>query len=374
MFKIKHGIYVSLIILLVTVSYASTNPGESSTPLGVSPKEEVNASAQPLAAEQVVPPTVPAIPKEMPQELSGDQRNPVRAGDPEAVVHAAPGDGDGINAGKPAKRKVSAGIVSMPASDRRVVDAAIREATRRPGNSVNSESKTVYAYTPDAIYTLYGAPGRVIDIQLQPGEKLSGPVIAGDTVRWVVGTSISRNGAGTVTHVLVKPIQPGIETNFIITTDRRSYHLFAKSLARNFLPSVSWTYPHDEMAKFDAYNPDGQSSVDMLAANDISPDRLNFKYRINPEDKYSWTPIRVFDDGTKTYVQMSPDMKNTEAPVLFIKGKEGLNLVNYRVKGDYFVVDRLFEEGEMRCGKDDVVRIRRGSETAGKNPWSFFGS
>jgi len=374
MFKVKHGIYVSLIILLVTVSYASTNPGDSSTPLGVSPKEEVKASAQPLAAEQVVPPTVPAIPKEMPQELSGDQRNSARAGEPEAAVHAASGEGDGINAGKPAKRKVPAGIVSMPASDRRVVDAAIREATRRPGNSVNSESKTVYAYTPDAIYTLYGAPGRVIDIQLQPGEKLSGPVIAGDTVRWVVGTSISRNGAGTVTHVLVKPIQPGIETNFIITTDCRSYHLFAKSLARNFLPSVSWTYPHDEMAKFDAYNPDGQSSVDMLAANDISPDRLNFKYRIKPEDKYSWTPIRVFDDGTKTYVQMSPDMKNTEAPVLFIKGKEGLNLVNYRVKGDYYVVDRLFEEGEMRCGKDEVVRIRRGSETAGKNPWSFFGS
>ena len=261
-------------------------------------------------------------------------------------------------------------LVCLPcrATDKRVVDTAIREATQRPANSASSESKTVYSYTPDAIYTLYGAPGRVIDIQLQPGEKLSGPVIAGDTVRWVVGTTVSRNGASAVTHVLVKPIQAGLETNFIITTDRHSYHLIAKSLNRNFLPTVSWTYPHEEMAKFDAYNQDGQASSDMLAAGDISPDRLNFKYKIKPEDDYAWTPIRVFDDGSKTYIQMSPEMKNTEAPAFFIKEKGGLNLVNYRVRGDYYVVDRLFEEGEFRCGKDEIVEIRK------DRPWSLFGS
>jgi type IV secretion system protein VirB9 len=374
MFTLKHGIYVSLTILLVTVSYASTNSGDSQTPLGVVPKGEVAGTPQVPATDPAVTPTVPAIPGEMPQGLSDTRQTPGTTSDTETVAPAASSGSDGAEIEKPARKRASASIIAMPTQDRRVVDTAIREATRRPGNSVNSEGKTVYAYTPDGIYTLYGAPGHVIDVQLQPGEKLSGPVIAGDTVRWVVGTSISRNGAGTVTHVLVKPIQSGIETNIIITTDRRSYHLFARSLSRNFLPTVSWTYPHDEMAKLDAYNPEGQSSADMLAAGDISPDRLNFKYRIKSDDKYSWTPVRVFDDGTKTYVQMSPDMKNTEAPVLFIKGKEGLNLVNYRIKGDYYVVDRLFEEGEMRCGKDEIVRIRRGSETAGKNPWPFFGS
>lgn len=370
MFKVRYAIYASLIALLVTVAYAGTNSGELPAPLGVAPKVDVKETVQPPSSEQAVTPTVPAIPQEMPQELA----ETAQLQETDTSTHVASGERETVKVRKAAKKKTAAELFTMPAGDRRVVDAAMREATRRPGNSANSESKTVYAYTPDAIYTLYGAPGRVIDVQLQPGEKLSGPVIAGDTVRWVVGTSISRNGAGTVTHVLVKPIQSGIETNFIITTDRRSYHLFAKSLNRNFLPTVSWTYPHDEMAKFDAYNPDGQSSADLLAGNDISPDRLNFKYKIKPEDKYSWTPIRVFDDGTKTYVQMSPDMKKTEAPVLFIKGKEGLNLVNYRVKGDYYVVDRLFEEGELRCGKDEIVKIRRGSKTTVKNPWSFFGS
>jgi type IV secretion system protein TrbG len=106
-------------------------------------------------------------------------------------------------------KKTNEDSFPMPAADRKVVDRAVREATQRPLNAANSESKTVYAYTPDSIYTLYGAPGRVIDIQLQPGEKLSGPVIAGDTVRWVVGTTNSRNGASAITHVLVKPIMAG---------------------------------------------------------------------------------------------------------------------------------------------------------------------
>lgn len=364
MFKVKYAIYVSLIALLVTVSYASTNPGDSPAPLGVIPKEEAKEAVQPAATGQTVTPTVPAIPQEMPQELT-EAPQPQET---EAAAHVASGESGTVKGRKAARKETTSELFTMPAHDRRIVDTAIRDATQRPGNAANSESKTVYSYTPDSIYTLYGAPGRVIDIQLQPGEKLSGPVIAGDTVRWVVGTTVSRNGASTVTHVLVKPIQAGLETNFIITTDRRSYHLIAKSLNRNFLPTVSWTYPHDEMSKFDAYSPDGQSAGDMLAAGDISPDRLNFKYKIKPDDDYPWTPIRVFDDGSKTYIQMSHDMKNTEAPAFFIKEKSGLNLVNYRVRGDYYVVDRLFEEGEFRCGKDEIVKIRK------DKPWSFFGS
>jgi len=363
MVKIKYGIYIALIGLLVTVSYANTNSVDSSTPLGVVTKGEQRVAAEVSPAEQAITPEVPGIPQEMPVELLAEQSQ-----EPETAIHVVTAGSADNKDRKTVKKNDSSGLFTMPSHDKRVVDTAIRESTQRPANSANSESKTVYSYTPDAIYTLYGAPGRVIDIQLQPGEKLSGPVIAGDTVRWVVGTTVSRNGASTVTHVLVKPIQAGLETNFIITTDRRSYHLIAKSLNRNFLPTVSWTYPHEEMAKFDAYSPDGQSPNDMLAAGDISPDRLNFKYKIKPEDDYAWTPIRVFDDGSKTYIQMSPDMKNTEAPAFFIKEKSGLNLVNYRVRGDYYVVDRLFEEGEFRCGKDDIVKIRK------DRPWSFFGS
>lgn len=63
---------------------------------------------------------------------------------------------------------------------------------------------------------------------------------------------------------------------------------------------------------------------------------------------------------------MSPEMKNTEAPALFIKDGDDLNLVNYRVKGDYYVVDRLFDVAELRSGKDEKVIVKK------DKPWGWF--
>jgi type IV secretion system protein VirB9 len=52
-------------------------------------------------------------------------------------------------------------------------------------------------------------------------------------------------------------------------------------------------------------------------------------------------------------------MDVTEAPVFFIKGKKGeCILVNYRLVRNYFIIDRVFSEGELRCG-DDKVRIKK---------------
>ena len=47
----------------------------------------------------------------------------------------------------------------------------------------------VFPFSPGALYQIYAAPGQITDIALEPGEQLtgSGPVSAGDTVRWVVG-------------------------------------------------------------------------------------------------------------------------------------------------------------------------------------------
>ena len=355
---------IAIICALVSVSYANT---PDSTPLGVTPKEAVVEKQQPLAPAPVQPPVQPPVLEQPPQETVPAIPQAATMPNLNEPEIAAPAEMPPTEkrTTKKASSKNTQSQITMPEHDKRIVDSAIHGAIQRPGNSANSQSKIVYAYTPDSIFVVYGAPGRVIDVQLQPGEKLSGPVIAGDTTRWVVGSAMS-----TTTHILIKPIQPGLETNIIITTDRHVYHLLARSLSRGFTPVVAWTYPHNEMAQFDIYNPEneGGDAVQSADRGGIAAERLNFKYKIKPEEDYSWTPVRVFDDGRKTYIQMGTEMKNTEAPVLFVQGKEGLNLVNYRMKGDYYVVDRLFETAELRCGKDEKVLIKR------DKPWSFFGS
>ena len=82
-------------------------------------------------------------------------------------------------------------------------------------------------------------------------------------------------------------------------------------------------------------------------------------------DSPNWRPTRVFDDGAKTYIQFPKDLSVSEAPPLFVTERKGktANLVNYRVKGDYYVVDRLFDAAELRLGEKDqmIVRIERQS-------------
>ena len=74
---------------------------------------------------------------------------------------------------------------------------------------------------------------------------------------------------------------------------------------------------------------------------------LKFRYRI--EGDAPWKPQRVFDDGTKVYIQFPSGLKQGEAPPLFVIGGDGKPaLVNYRVKGTTYIVDRLFAAAELR--------------------------
>src|SRR3546814_11423874 len=75
----------------------------------------------------------------------------------------------------------------------------------------------------------------------------SGPVAAGDTVRWIIGDTVSGSGATARVHILVKPTRPDVSTNLVINTDRRTYHLELRATASTYMASVSWTYPQDQL-------------------------------------------------------------------------------------------------------------------------------
>jgi len=324
-----------------------------------------------VQAEEIKTPVVPAIPPTVPL-VDGLHASPLTVQQPVPATDAP--KGIDIKPSKPGPKRVAkktarqrrddlvenlqARIQALEAQqDRDAVNGHIRDAIQRPVNSMSVESKTIYNYVPDAIYLIYGAVNHVIDVQLQPGEKPTSAPVAGDTTRWIVGETVSGSGASAITHILVKPVHPNIETNFLITTDRHAYRLYAKSSDSFFVPTVGWNYPEESAIAFTGIKQEQQRLDAQVAGPGLVAADLNFKYRISPTGDYSWTPVRIFDDGQKTYIQMAPGMKNSEAPAFFIKEGKELNLVNYRVKGDYFVVDRLISEGELRCGKNDIVSI-----------------
>lgn len=238
---------------------------------------------------------------------------------------------------------------------------ATRDATQEPATAGFINAVQVYPYSEGTLYRLFAAPEHVTDIALEPGEVL-GAVAAGDTVRWVIGDTPSGAGETRRTHILVKPVRVGLTTNLVITTDRRVYHLTLVSTARSPMVALSWRYPTDPMI---AVGRGGQGSV--VAAN-IPVAGLNFNYRIGG-DRPAWRPLRAFDDGRQTYVEFPADLGVGEVPPLFLTDKAGeAQLVNYRQKGRYYVVDRLFQTAELRLGtkRQAIVTIGRVETRKGK--------
>jgi P-type conjugative transfer protein TrbG len=228
-----------------------------------------------------------------------------------------------------------------------------------PAAYVNSA--IYYDYEPGRIYTIATSPRFLTTIALRPGEKLISKA-AGDTVRWVMGETLAGSGAGEQVIIFVKPIRPDLRTNIVLTTDQRTYLIDAVSSANLAYTSVlTWNYPLDQARVLAAVQ--ASAGAGRVVA-DVAVDRLDFNYRIETVQGRAprWLPVRVFDDGAKTFIAFPPSLATSEAPPLFLLGPKGqAELVNYRLQGDYYVVDRLVEQAELRLGeaRQTIVRITR---------------
>jgi type IV secretion system protein TrbG len=251
------------------------------------------------------------------------------------------------------------------------VDEANAAATKEPVKSGYINAIQVYPFSSGALYRLYAAVNQVSDVALQPGEKLVS-VSTGDTVRWIVGDTSSGAGTAQQVHILVKPIAADLKTNLVITSERRTYHLELESTEATYMSSLSWTYPDDDLIAIKKKN-DGVAGIDSLPIEGAqSFDNLNFRYKIVGDAAFA--PARVFDDGTKVYIQFPSSLPQGEAPPLFVQGSEGKPaLVNYRVKGNTYIVDRLFAVAELRLGvsPQSVVKIIRNDAVQPKRHYLF---
>jgi type IV secretion system protein VirB9 len=217
----------------------------------------------------------------------------------------------------------------------------------------------VYPFAVGALYRLYAAVGQVSDIALEEGERMIS-VSAGDTLRWVVGDTSSGEGRRATVHILVKPIAADLATNLVITTDRRTYHLEMLSSDKTYMASVSWTYAPAELLVLRKERSEAELAAGAALDPGIRVEDLRFRYRI--EGDAPWRPVSVFDDGAKVYILFPAGLTTGEAPPLFVVGPDGQPaLVNYRLRGTTYIVDRLFAAAELRLGTapQRIVRIVR---------------
>jgi type IV secretion system protein TrbG len=231
------------------------------------------------------------------------------------------------------------------------IGTANSAARVEPRKSGYYNAAQIYAYSPGAIYQVYAATGQITDIALEEGEQLtgSGPIAAGDTVRWVVADTESGAGDTRRVHILVKPTRAAIETNLVVNTDRRTYLIELRAREKPYMPAVAWYYPEVNAA---------HAKLATLTPTLPEPAQRRFRYQIEG-DHPPWRPAQVYDDGRKVYVEFSQGIAQGELPPLFVTGPDGKpEIVNYRAYGNVLIVDRLFAAAELRLGGEQQQTVR----------------
>lgn len=197
---------------------------------------------------------------------------------------------------------------------------------------------------------------QVCDIALQPGEQVNS-IQLGDTARWSVEPAISGTGTAEIQHLLIKPMDVGLKTSLVITTDRRTYHIRLLSHRTDYMPQTTFSYPEEALAKWEkqqAYKKKQRDDATISTTSEYLGD-LDFSYNIS--GYAPWKPLRVYTDGHKTIIQMPKTMSQTEAPSLLVlrRGSGFFNkidevMVNYRIQGDRYIVDRVFDKAILISG------------------------
>ncbi|WP_275099872.1 P-type conjugative transfer protein TrbG [Sedimenticola hydrogenitrophicus] len=212
---------------------------------------------------------------------------------------------------------------------------------------------------------------QICDVALQPGELVNS-IHLGDTARWMVEPAITGSGASEIQHLIIKPMDVGLETSLVVTTNRRTYHLRLRSHRTQYMPQVAFSYPEDTLAKWDAVRTRETQEREARTIPQTGEylGNLSFDYALSGEAR--WKPVRVYNDGRKTIIQMPETMAQTEAPSLLVVRKTGgffsddeTVLVNYRVQGDRYIVDQVFDKAILIAGvgsDQDRVTISRGTD------------
>jgi P-type conjugative transfer protein TrbG len=234
------------------------------------------------------------------------------------------------------------------------VQAAVRAYQQTGEAPIIPSDRILYPYDlTDKPPTLICAPLHVTDLTLAKGETVT-DVATGDSERWLIQVAGSGDPQNPLPHVLIKPKDAPLSSNLVIMTNRRTYrlNLVARRTA-NFTLAAGFYFPRELLtesskAKRLAADPPEIPKRASLVA-DLAQKELNLSYSISGPN-VTWKPIRAFDDGAHTYIQMAAGMKASDAPALLISGPSGDGLANYRVAGNYYIVDRLFDQAVLLAG------------------------
>lgn len=225
---------------------------------------------------------------------------------------------------------------------------------------VGDDGSVQYAYG-GSMPIVSCAPLHLSVIKLQADETVTN-ISIGDSVRWKAQAAT----AGKYPVVVVKPTVVNIKTNLtIMTSAGRIYYVTLVSYPNRWVPLISFYDPQkivetvtsqqqidSEKAASEAKRKD-EDTVAMIPGDMTS---LDFNYTVSVEHNFfSGTtdgikPARVFSSAGHTYIQMPDSLKYKDAPAIFSVINNEQQLVNYKTKGAYYIVDGVPDRMNLVLG------------------------
>jgi len=221
-----------------------------------------------------------------------------------------------------------------------------------------------FPYDPAQQIHIGCLPLHLCTLLFQQGEIIQ-DLSLGDTANWEAKIMMVGNQSPDRAELLVlKPKRDDLATDLVVTTSKnRVYNLALVSSSKDYVRQVIFYYPWDTDASIKAaadqvLKRDEQSRNRPVSTFNngtrLNLSNVNFNYAISGDDP-SWKPVRVFDDGTHTFIQFPGSVNSGMLPVLFVLNNGQNQLVNFRkeITGvgtvDY-VVDQVFTEAVLVSG------------------------
>lgn len=240
-------------------------------------------------------------------------------------------------------------IAASGTSSQYLVNPGANKQVGYTQDAINSQgnSTMVFAYYPDQIYKIYCRKGYLTDLAFKKGETIKF-VGGGDTAGWMVNNT----EVDGVPHLYIKPVVDVSTTNLIITTNKRSYQLLINT-SDWYNPMVRWTYgAEDKEANLIKQQKEERITTGNIKGN---VETLDFDYKVDGKGK---KPTMIFSDGEQTYIKFE-SAPSKKIP-LFVreKGKKQMALVNYRIKDNYYIVEKVFDTAQLRFSEDEILTIK----------------
>jgi P-type conjugative transfer protein TrbG len=245
-------------------------------------------------------------------------------------------------------------VVELSPSEQAAVARAVAWRSKKAVLRTGPDGKVLFAFGHSQP-TVVCAPLQVCDIEFEAGEIVK-DVNLGDTVRWKIAPATSGpTGPGEIPHLIVKPNSVSLNTTLVVTTNRRTYSIRLKSVRGSYMDRVGFEYPADKpVAAARGGGPVGRPA----ALSDIYDDRYVVA------GNAAFRPVRVYNDGIRTFLEMPLYMRSREAPVLHVIDRAGQQqIVNYRLQDDRYIVDQVFDRAVLSSGvgwTQEKVTIYRG--------------